>query len=222
MAVLLTWLVLASDMTAGAAEPGKGEASASNEALRKELIQMEKVDQAARSAMMKALGEQGISFAGGKPITDLKALAVLAEETRKLGKVDAAHRVRLKAIVEKHGWPGKSLVGSDGAHAAWLLVQHADADRKFQAQCLRLMEAAAPGEVAGKDIAYLTDRVLVGERKPQRYGTQLGADFKPLPIEDEKQVDVRRAALGLPPLAEYVKTTKAEYEKLAGKGADKK
>jgi hypothetical protein len=135
---------------------------------------------------------------------------------------DGANRTRLKAIVQEFGWPGKSLVGADGANAAWLLIQHADADREFQKDCLRLMEAAPAGEVEGKHIAYLTDRVLVGAGKPQKYGTQLGADFKPLPIADEGNVDDRRAKLGLPSLAEYIKTAKAEYEKATHSAAEKK
>ena len=195
---------------------------AKNEALRKELLAMEQADQAAREAMLKEFGKKGIALTSGKSVTDLGAIKVIADESAKLSKIDDTHRGRLKAIVETHGWPGKTLVGEDGAHAAWLLIQHADADPKFQADCLRLMEAAPAGEVARKDIAYLADRVLVGAGKPQKYGTQLGPGFKPLPIEDEEHVDARRAKLGLPPLAEYVKAAKAGYEKMSQHQPQKK
>ena len=84
------------------------------------------------------------------------------------------------------------------------------------------MEAVPKGDVDGADVAYLTDRVLVGEKKPQRYGTQLEAGFKPCPIDDEKNVDKRRATVGLGPLAEYLKTTREAYEKYQGKKADTK
>ena len=84
----------------------------------------------------------------------------------------------------------------------------------FQKKCLTLMEAAPKGDVGGADVAYLTDRVLAGEKKPQRYGTQLGPGFKPLSIEDEKNVDKRCAAVGLGPLAEYLKETTEAYEKI--------
>ena len=33
--------------------------------------------------------------------------------------------VRLTEIIEQHGWPGRGLVGEDGARAAWLILQHA-------------------------------------------------------------------------------------------------
>jgi len=32
---------------------------------------------------------------------------------------------RLNEIGERHGWPGESLVGVDGAEAVWLVAQHA-------------------------------------------------------------------------------------------------
>ena len=85
--------------------------------------------------------------------------------------VDAKHTTRMKEIIAKHGWPGRSLVGEDGAHAAWLLVQHADVS--FMAQCLPLMErAVSAGEAFAKDYAYLLDRVRMNQGKPQVYGTQ--------------------------------------------------
>jgi len=197
------------------AQSPKDASSVKYESLRRELLAMEQADQAARAAMLAEFGKRGISINRGKPITDPKALQVIATESAKLSKLDEAHRKRMKAIVKEFGWPGKSLVGADGARAAWLLVQHADADRDFQAECLRLMEAAPAGEIEGTHLAYLTDRVLIGAGKLQKYGTQLGADFKPLPIADEGNVDARRAKLGLPPLTEYIKAAKAEYEKLS-------
>jgi hypothetical protein len=32
----------------------------------------------------------------------------------------------LARLVRRDGWPGISVAGADGAHAAWLLAQHAD------------------------------------------------------------------------------------------------
>ena len=55
----------------------------------------------------------------------------------------------------------------------------------------------------------------MNEGKPQRYGTQMGENFEPRPIEDPTNVEKRRAAVGLPPLAEYVQTAKDAYEKMA-------
>lgn len=62
-------------------------------------------------------------------------------------KIDADNTAFMKKVIDKHGWPGKSLVGADGALAAFLLVQHASADPAFQERCLVLIrEAVEQGE----------------------------------------------------------------------------
>ena len=114
----------------------------------------------------------------------------------------------LKEVIAAHGWPGASLVGTEGAHAAWLLAQHADADPAFQRQCLGLIGAAVEaGEASLLEHAYLTDRVLLAEGRPQVYGTQVtrrGGAWAPRDLRDPELVDERRAAAGLEPLAEYL------------------
>ena len=158
-------------------------------ALRDELLARVKTDQEARMKLIEA---------GNPPPAGL---------LKAVKDADDKNRAWLKGVVEKHGWPGKSLVGEDGAHAAWLLVQHADADLPFQKKCLGLLEAAVKrGEATGTDLAYLTDRVLAAEGKKQRYGTQLvqkGGKLVPKPVEDPEQLDARRKELGLMPMAEY-------------------
>lgn len=138
------------------------------------------------------------------------------EKIHRMEAIDKENTAWIKGVIEKDGWPGKSLVGDDGALAVFLLVQHADRDVDFQEQCLDLMKAAAEKGEARKDhVAYLTDRVLVARGKKQLYGTQFiqsGDGFGPQPIEDEAHVDDRRKALGLPPLAEYAKSMGATYQ----------
>ncbi len=193
--------------------------------LRRELLAMVNEDQQVRVAMLKALGEKGIALEDGKAITDPALLKIVLEQIGKMAAVDQKNRARLKEVVDKHGWPGKSLVGKDGAHAAWLLVQHADGDLAFQKRHLELMKAAPKGDVEAENIAYLTDRVLVAEKKKQIYGTQIqaqGGAFKPYPIEDEASVDKRRGEVGLPPLAEYLKTAQTEFDRLSKKKSEKK
>ena len=127
----------------------------------------------------------------------------------KLQAIDTKNTARMKEILETHGWPGKDVVGSDGAQAAFLMVQHADRDRDFQKRCLPLLkEATEKGQMPPSNLAYLTDRVQMVEGKKQTYGTQLtmvDGKFRPHPIEDEASVDERRKKVGLPPLAEYVR-----------------
>ncbi len=125
-------------------------------------------------------------------------------------EVDADNTAWLRQVIDRYGWPRRSDVGPEAATAAWLLAQHADHDPDFQRRCLALLdEAVRDGEAKPAHLAYLTDRVLRAEGKPQRYGTQFwyGPDgtgpLQPQPIEDPEHIDERRHSLGLDTLAEY-------------------
>lgn len=172
-------------------------AAVADRPLREELLRLRDEDQAARAKLVAQI-------ANPDP-------AVVKE----VEEVDAKSRARMKEIIEKHGWPGKSLVGEDGAAAAWLLVQHADREPDFQERCLVLLaEAVKKGEARGVDLAYLTDRVLVAQKKPQRYGTQArreGGKYVPQPLENEAEVDKLRAEVGLGTLADYMKQMEQVY-----------
>ena len=126
----------------------------------------------------------------------------------RMQEVDRRNTRRLKQFVERWGWIRKSVFGERAAKQAWMLAQHADHDRAWQRRVLALLESAlAENEVDRRDVAYLTDRLLVGEGRPQRYGTQglcTGpGTWEPHDIEAPDDVDARRAALGLESLAAY-------------------
>lgn len=123
----------------------------------------------------------------------------------------------LERLVEEHGWPTSAIVGEDGADAAWLIAQHAIGLPDFQRKCLRLLqEAASSGAVPAWRAAMLLDRVCVFEGKLQVYGTQFDWDehgvMSPRPIADAESVDERRAAIGLPPLAEATALQRQQTE----------
>jgi hypothetical protein len=129
--------------------------------------------------------------------------------------VDAENLPWFRQVVAGTGWPGRPAVGEDGAHAAWLLVQHADSDPAFQRECLDLLTAAAAhGEATLRQVAYLTDRVLLAEGQPQEFGTQVMARngaWVPCSLRAPASVDQRREAMGLGPMAEYLASIEARY-----------
>ena len=133
-------------------------------------------------------------------------------------RIDAANVERLRQIISRHGWPGRSLVGDRGAHDAWLIAQHADHQPEVQRQALKLLaEAVADGEATARELAYLTDRVRVNEGREQLFGTQMRPDENgapiPAPVEDPERVDERRAEVGLEPFDQYVRGFARRFER---------
>jgi hypothetical protein len=186
--------------------------------LRLELIRRAKVDQDARHAITKWMQEFGnddaVDEATFEASLDAPRKAEFKQLADTLQRTDKENTDRLGKIVEQFGWPTHTLVGKDGAQAAWLLVQHADLSPKFQRKCLDVMARLPRDEISQQNVAYLTDRVLLAEGKKQVYGTQFtltDGKWKPRPLEDEANVDLRRVEVGLPPLAEYAKEIEAYY-----------
>lgn len=100
---------------------------------------------------------------------------VAPDEIAEMIRVDAANTAWLTELTMRRGWPGRTLAGEDGAHAAWLLAQHADPSS--QSAFLDLLRGAvAAGEASATDLAYLEDRVRMHAGLPQLYGTQFFRD----------------------------------------------
>lgn len=125
----------------------------------------------------------------------------------RMAEVHSQNAGKLDRIIGEFGWPGVSLVGDEGAEAAWLILQHAIGNPELQRRCLPLLKAAAEtGEIRPFQIACLEDRICVFEGRPQRYGTQFDWDqngmMSPHPLQDPERVDAYRQSVGLEPLSE--------------------
>ena len=89
------------------AAAARAEAAIADKPLRDELIRRVEEDSKAR----KALIDDGFKS------------EVLKQ---RLTDIEAQNTAFMKTLVEKHGWPGRRLVGEKGSHAAFLLVQRAE------------------------------------------------------------------------------------------------
>ncbi len=163
-----------------------------NVALRAELLAMAQEDRRVRSELVA----DGSLFDGYHP---------------RMQEVHECNARRLEEIVAQHGWPGRTLVGEDGAESAWLIVQHAIGLPLFQRYCLELLQVAASrSEAQSWQPAYLLDRIRVFEGKPQVYGTQFDRDehgeMSPCPVEEPAGLNQRRAAIGLDSIEERTRT----------------
>jgi hypothetical protein len=137
-----------------------------------------------------------------------------------LADKDAENAAFLMDAFAAHGWPGPTLVGDEGAAAAVNLLQRAVASPAAQRRGLELMlDAASVGEASAFDAAHFADRLAVFEGRGQVFGTQLehGADgeIAVAPLAEPENVDVRRASVGLPPLAAYLQAARAQSPRLA-------
>lgn len=190
-----TWLGLAIVAACGPNPPAQ-DPGPLHPSLQRELVRLGMLDQTARIAFT------------ADAVSDTALM-------RTLLSLDSLLTHRLRAIVREQGWPTRTMVGTAGARAAFLIVQHSPSNA-FQREMLPLLSAAAADdEAAASDAAMLEDRVLTDEGKPQRYGTQfriVAGELVPYPIEEPETLEERRASVGLMPMAEYVKLLAETYE----------
>jgi len=122
-------------------------------------------------------------------------------------RLDADNQAWLKQVISDKGVPTAAQVGENGVKWAWVIVQHADTHPEWQASLLAEFEKRfEAGELPADLLAKMTDRVLLAQGKPQRFGTQfdwLSGHFNPRGASDIAQIDANRSAIGLMPLADY-------------------
>jgi hypothetical protein len=124
-------------------------------------------------------------------------------------------------LIKKYGWLTYNLVGEHAEKACFYITQHGN--DKYRKKSLPLLKKAVEEKNANPyHYAMMYDRYLTHKGKKQFYGTQLrpikgrlyrsdkvtklGADnFMLFEIEDEINVNKRRAELGLKPLEDELK-----------------
>lgn len=163
--------------------------------LAKELAMILEEDQKYRQEIDAVVGKYGND---SKEVQDM---------WHAMAKADSTNTVRVKQILDTHGWLSKQAVGDAGNSALFLVIQHAEIED--QEKYLPMMrEAVKNGNAEASSLALLEDRILMRHGKKQIYGSQLRTDPKTgemyfFPIEDVDHVDEKRASVGLGPLAEY-------------------
>ena len=140
----------------------------------------------------------------------------IKELAKRMDIVDSTNLVTVKAIIAKYGWLSSNIVGKKGNSALFLVVQHSP--EKDQKHFLPIMRQAVQNNAADKqDLALLEDRVATDQGKKQFYGTQIGFNEKTkkyyvFPIDNPKDVDERRAKLGMIPMAAYLSQWQIKWE----------
>ncbi|BCJ38713.1 hypothetical protein Athai_62160 [Actinocatenispora thailandica] len=140
---------------------------------------------------------------------------------RQVVEVVHTNTARLRRIVAAHGWPGRSLVDTDGADAAWLVLQHASSgvpslgtpeNLAFCRACIPLLaRAVRSGDAQPRQLAATVDSLRGLDGLPPVYAV-LTSDYR---IEDGRpefrrpvqvaDIDRERSRIGLPPLASDIR-----------------
>lgn len=121
--------------------------------------------------------------------------------------IDSANTADLQALVARYGFPSWHLVGQKGAENAWLIAQHSFF--YLPEYLKRYRQAVLENDAERRFLAYMEDRFLMMQGRPQIYGTQMagmGDDMGYYPIMDMENLDRRRAAMGIRPFSDYVKS----------------
>ena len=196
--------------------------------LRSELVAMQAEDVAAMRGFLAEADshrpefERTQAIPSGTPwpyaLLEWQPLEEAPACARRVIDVVHAHTARLREIVAEHGWPGRSLAGEDRADAAWLVLQHtnsrvatirsAEGD-EFCRSCVALLRAAvACGEAHPRHLAAIADSLRLGDDEPPEFASlpgQYEVDGHGRAVfrwdVDVTEIDQRRAAIGLPPLA---------------------
>jgi hypothetical protein len=129
---------------------------------------------------------------------------------------DSLCLLKAEAILKQYGYPGKTMVGESRQDDIWLIIQHAPLEKQ-ELYFPIIDEATKKGEMRKSAWALLVDRIRMYKGQPQIYGSQVVRDeatgaWKFHEIEDEGNVDKRRAEVGLGPLEAYAQRMRVHWK----------
>ncbi|MCT2562889.1 DUF6624 domain-containing protein [Chryseobacterium herbae] len=140
--------------------------------LKKELAQIYKDDQ-----IYRELTQHNITPERKAEIIKEKNLSTEDVSTgliKLMDDQDQKNLVKVEKIIEKYGYPGKSMVGEPENYAVWYVIQHSP---KIEKYLPLIKKAADEKELPFRLYAMMMDRKLMYENKEQIYGTQIRSIF---------------------------------------------
>jgi VWFA-related protein len=137
-------------------------------------------------------------------------------DQEKLHKTYEENTVKLCQLIKANGWPTTGLVEEAGVFAAFHILKNA-ATFELQRDLLPVIVAVMKKDpVQKREFAGLYDRLRVSAGMKQLFGTQavsMGGFLVLYPIEDEANVDARRAEYGLQTMDLYIRSLERSYGK---------
>ncbi|MEN9865883.1 MAG: hypothetical protein RL748_1473 [Pseudomonadota bacterium] len=173
------------------------------ETTKKSYLQLDTNDREVRREFVRNL--EALSQAAkdrGTEISDQEMITIL----RPLRDTDKKNQALLEEIVSTCGWPTYEKWGATAVYAAVTVALHSPQPIRKK-YFPNVEHGYKRGDVAVQEYAQYVDKLLTGENKPQRYGTQR-SKFKDQPeqikpVEDPAHLNDRRQAIGLKPLGDF-------------------
>ena len=133
-----------------------------------------------------------------------------AEVYQKMYRENHAINIKkVREILDTYGWPEPSVSGENGNWTLCNVLQHDD--RETREYYLPIMkQAVLDGQLEGSFLVRHQDRLATDRGELQIYGGQMKyypetQSFNVWPVYDPANIDKRRAAIGLGPIAEHLK-----------------
>lgn len=122
------------------------------------------------------------------------------------------HKVNIKKvrnILDNYGWPEKSIIGEQGNRTICNVLQH-DKPEIRELYLPMMRQAVFDENLDPRLLVRAEDRIATDKGELQIYGGQMKyypetQSFNVWPVYDPVNIDVRRAEIGLEPIAEYLK-----------------
>ncbi|GAA4966100.1 hypothetical protein GCM10023315_14130 [Algibacter aquimarinus] len=116
---------------------------------------------------------------------------------------------KVKNILDSYGWPTKEMIGEQGNWTICNVIQHSD--NEVRIQYLPMMrQAVKDKKLEPRFLVRAEDRIATERGDLQIYGGQMKyypetKSFNLWPVLDPKNIDKRRAEIGLEPIAVFLK-----------------
>ena len=140
-----------------------------NPELKKQLDSVFQLDQKYRGILSNGISDSIKNDSIAKAF-NIPTKNVICSIWKLQNSIDSSNLVFVEAIIQKYGYPGKTLVGTETCKAAWDVIQHSPKIDKYVAL---IKIAADKKELPFKLYAMMFDRYLVGNKKEQIYGSQI-------------------------------------------------
>lgn len=128
------------------------------------------------------------------------------ERHRRMAEIDSTNTAKLQALIAQFGFPTWELVGRDASYNAWLIAQHSWSYLPWYYEHYK--DAVKNNNADRHSLAYMEDRYMMQQGRPQLYGTQYSQSDTVIgfhPIADIKNVDRRRLSVDIEQMDPFFK-----------------